>query len=82
MSCGTVSGFETPLVRAYAVEEGVTRERKSDEAATRRKSDRQYVSCVSPAETHAAGPRRAHARLGLSGVGSLPGGWLSLLTAA
>jgi hypothetical protein len=35
MSCGTVSGFETPLVRAYAVGEGVTRERESvNEAAT------------------------------------------------
>jgi hypothetical protein len=40
MSCGTVSGFETPLVRAYAVDEGVTRERESvNEVATRRKSD-------------------------------------------
>jgi hypothetical protein len=41
MSCGTVSGFETPLVRAYAVGEGVTRERESvSEAAIRRNSDR------------------------------------------
>jgi hypothetical protein len=32
--------FETPLVRAYAVGEGVTRERESvNKAATRRESD-------------------------------------------
>jgi hypothetical protein len=62
MSCGTVSGFETPLVTTYAVGEGVTRERESvNEAATRRNSDTMLAALVSRHLPHHS-RRRAGAR--------------------